>query len=388
MRTSFASSIALILGACTGTLASPACFKSSANPSGGGADFDSSAEAGFEGGPDGTTPGDAGPESSSEPESGVDSSPLDSSSADTSTPVDSGSGGHDASTDSAPGDSAVPDGSPEGSTIPGLVVGPLSTTWPTGLTFIGSTLYWLDTDGPYNGGALHSCTTTGGACSSTTLFSNASFDTEMTSDGTTLFFPLGYPSGSGTSERLYSCTAATCSSSTLSSLSDVGFWTDLTGVAVLGTQIYYSGGAPPSSYSLLYGNKDGSGSGYFLLQNQSRTSNLAVDANSLYFGLVAGGIYTCAIGPDAGTTCTPTLLQATGSTWGLAVDSSSIYWSDPVAGAIYSCPLAGCGAATPTTIASGLGPVGSIALSGTMLYYAIGDSSDAGTTNGIFAAPK
>jgi hypothetical protein len=311
--------------------------------------------------------------------------PVDSSQppVDSSAPIDS----------SAPLDSSTPvDAGP----MTGVISPAGATTWPAGIVVVGNDLYWMNEgDNGTLVGSFVWCTPSDGNCGTPSqLLSALPDDSQIASDGTTFFYSSGSVSSTST-DNLRSCPTA-CTSAKENSPGGIGFWDDITGVAVDANYIYYAAGIVPatgSNFGVYFASKSAAAGGTLLVGGLAPTANIAIDATTVYYSLAGGGIYTCPIpAADAGAfppPCTPTFLQATGSTSGLAVDGTSIYWGDPVAGAVYRCPLAGCGdAAAPTPIATSLGHVNSLAIGGSLLFYTVGQSADGGAANGVFAAMK
>lgn len=287
---------------------------------------------------------------------------------------------------------AVADAAHEAGITTGPIVSAGSTTWPVGLAYVGTTLFFLTQSDPrQNAGAFQTCTPTQNDCGSpATLQGMTSLpgDAQITTDGTKMWFTQGAVGHANV--VIYNCPVSGCSVTTLASSysSTGGFWDEVSGLAVDGTSLYFAGGTPGmTNYRIFRADKNGVSPMVNVVSNLARTANLAVDASHFYWGLAGGGIYSCPTATDAGA-CTPTLVQATGSTSGLFVDATSIYWAEPAAGAIYRCPLGGCGGSMPTTIASGLGHVNCLTEAGSWLLYSVGDSVDGGASNGIFAAPK
>jgi hypothetical protein len=336
--------------------------------------------------------------STGEPDGGVDSG-----SPDVTTPVDSAApeasvtpeaAGPEASADvglDALPEAAVDASMPVEAGLVGQVAPGTGLAWPEGLAVVGPTLYWVDSSDPAsNQGTMQSCDLSTGTCTPQPL-AGLTFmppNTQLASDGTWLFMPLGGIS-IYSNVNVDTCPAATCSSSTLSptanGVSQIGAWDDITGLAVDSANIYYAAGIPSSTYGLWIASKTSAFSPYAMVSGLPHTANVAVDANDVYFGESGGGIYTCSLAADAGP-CAPTLLQSTSATSGIAVDATYLYWGDPVAGAVYRCPLAGCGATTPTTIVTGQGHVNTLAIYGTYVFYSVGQSVDAGAPIGVFGA--
>lgn len=311
-------------------------------------------------------------------------------------PIDSGSPPVDSGTSLDSGTPPV-DASPEAEAgaVVGLVSPAPATTWPVGITAVGSDLYWLDEGTPaMNAGTFQWCTPSLGNCASPTSFGINAMPqgSQLTSDGTTFFFTQGSPSQYST-YQVETCPLA-CSPGGEHGINGVGAWDNLTGIATDAYNVYYAAGLWPvsgSNYGIWYIPKGGSSMGYSLASNLPLTSNLLVVGTSLYYGIAGGGIYECPIATDGGVEpapCTPTLVQSTGSTSGLASDGTSLYWAEPVAGAIYKCPVGGCGASTPTLIASNAGGINGLALLGSQVFYTVGVAADAGTVNGVYAAAK
>ncbi len=380
-----------------------ACFSnSSGNPS--GASFDAAANDsafGTETGddaaipPDGTAPLDTGTAPGADGSAPVDAAAHDASVGDAVSPADS------APTDAAPMDAAAADAAPADAaaeaTVPSEagLAGPIaagsSLTWPEGLVVLGTTLYWLDSGDPHatNAGTMQSCDLSAGTCNPqpVTGMTSLQYNHQLASDGTSFFLPFGPPAHAF--DVLEQCSVASCKAS-LTTVNNVGFWDDITGVAVDATSVYYAAGAIGGPYSLWSVTKGGAATPVQITSGLQATANIAVDASNLYVGLVGGGIYTCPLGGDAGPSpcASPTLLQSTTATSGLAVDATHLYWGDPTAGAVYRCPLAGCGASSPTAIVTAQGHVNSLALAGNYVLYSVGISADAGLPNRVFGAPK
>ncbi len=380
MRRPLASCLSMLAGGLCAYLGA-ACFSSSSSGNPLAPTFD----AGFD-------------VSSGEPDAGVDSG-----SPDVTTPVDSAApeasvtpeaagpeASAEAGVDASP-EAAVDAATPVEAGLVGQVAPGTGLAWPEGVAVVGQTLYWVDSSDPAsNQGTMQSCDISTGSCSPQQL---AGLDflppnTQLASDGTSLFLPLGGVS-IYSMVHVETCPAATCSSTTLSGVAsgvgNIGAWDEITGIAVDGANIYYAAGIPSSTYGLWIASKTSAFSQYAMVSGLPHTGNVAVDANYVYFGETGGGVYTCSLASDAGP-CAPTLLQSTTATSGIAVDATYLYWGDPVAGAVYRCPLAGCGASSPTTIVTNQGHVNTLVIDGSYILYSVGQSVDAGAPIGVFGA--
>jgi hypothetical protein len=381
MRRALASLVLPLAGGLCSCFAA-ACFTSSSSGNPLGPTLDAGFDAGFgepdgsvdSGGPDVTMPVEsAAPEASAEasPEAAVEGA------------AESGA--------DAPAEAAVDASAPMEAGLVGQVAPGTGVAWPEGLAIVGQTLFWLDSSDPSNNqGSMQSCDLSTGSCSPQLLSGLTALppNTQLASDGTSLFMPLGGISIYST-VSVRTCPAATCSSTTISSVAsgvgNIGFWDDITGIAADSDNIYYAAGIPGSTYGVWIASKTDAFPQYALASGLTHTANIAVDSSNVYFGQTAGGIYACSLAPDAGP-CTPTLLQATTATSGVAVDATHLYWGDPVAGALYQCPLAGCGASSPTAIVTNQGHVNSLAVGGALIFYSVGTSVDAGAPIGVFGA--
>jgi hypothetical protein len=284
----------------------------------------------------------------------------------------------------APGDApadAPLDGAEAGIT-PGLVVPAPATSWPVGVTAVGTDLYVLTTNTPAaNTGVLSKCTPSTGNCGSpTVLLNNLANGTSLTNNGTTLYFASRGASGLA----IVGCPIANCSSSTWFFGGDG--WTNMSGVAADSNAAYYAAGVTDGQYHV-YALDKALASESSIAQSLPQTAMMASDGTNLYIGYSGGGIYTCT--PPSGC-ATPTLVQATASTSGIAIDSTYLYWADPANATINRCPIAGCGdASSPTVIAQSVpGQINGIAILGSFIFYAVGSSLDAGATNGVYAATR
>jgi hypothetical protein len=395
MCTRPASITTLVVAALCGSLPA-ACFTSSSGGSG-SAGFDASPtgfgeDAGMDAGVgiDATTDGSATSDSSAteaafSPEAGL----PDTTAPETSMPDSSSDATTDAS-DGAPADSQAPSdaGTPSEAGLVGEIAAGTGLTWPEGLAVVGTTLYWLDSSDPFanNHGTMEMCDTSVGSCTPQLVpgMTSMPYNRQLATDGTTLFMTLGAPAHA--SDQIGLCSIAACTT-TFTTAGSIGYWDDITGVAVDETNIYYAAGTPGSTYGIWIASKTGAAQTYSLVTGLPATTNVAVDANDVYFGEAGGGVYTCSLAADAAA-CTPTLLQATTATSGVAVDTTYLYWGDPAAGAVYRCPLAGCGASSPATIVTGQGHVNALAISGSLIFYSVGISVDAGLPDGLFGAMR
>jgi hypothetical protein len=382
MRRSFASPLVALAGGLCACLAA-ACFSSSSAGNPLAPTFDAGFDAGF-GEPDAST--DAGsPDVTMPIESGAVEAAVEASQVEAAAEA-----GVDAAVEASV-EASVDAAMPVEAGLLGQIATGTAVAWPEGIAVVGQTLYWIDSSEPtQNQGTMQSCNLAMGSCSPQ-LLSGLSFlapNTQLASDGTSLFMTFGGIS-IYSNVLVETCPAATCSSTTISSSANgvgaIGFWDDITGLAVDGANIYYAAGIPGSTYGLYIASKTGQFQPYAMVTGLPHTANVAVDANNVYIGESGGGIYTCSLAADAGP-CVPTLLQTTSATSAVAVDAANLYWGDPVAGAVYRCPLAGCGASTPTVLASGQGHVNSLAIAGSYVLYTVGTSVDAGAPIGVFGA--
>jgi hypothetical protein len=382
-----ASLVLPVVGGLCACLAA-ACFSSSSSGNPLAPTFDAGFDTGFlepdgsvdSGSPDVTVPVESAAPEAASPEAGSPEAAVE---AAAEASVESGV--------DASAEAAVDASTPVEAGLVGQVATGTGLAWPEGLVVVGQTLFWIDSSDPAsNQGTMQSCDLSSGSCAPQ-LLSGLTYlppNTQLATDGMSLFMPLGGVS-IYSMEHIETCPAATCSSTTISGSNDgvgnIGAWDEITGIAADSQNIYYAAGIPSSTYGVWIASKTNAFAQYALASGLPHTANIAVDANNVYFGESAGGIYECSLAPDAGA-CTPMLLQATTATSGVAVDATHLYWGDPVAGAVYQCPLAGCGASNPTTIVTNQGHVNSLAVDGTLIFYSVGTSVDAGAPIGVFGA--
>ena len=135
----------------------------------------------------------------------------------------------DASTSDAPIDAPAESARDAGITT-GNIVAAGSTTWPAGLAYVGTSLFFLTEGDPHqnNAGAFLTCNPSSNDCGSPTTLpglTSLATDAQLTTDGTTFWFTQGSPVPNG-STVIYNCPVAGCTSSTRASSysSTGGFW--------------------------------------------------------------------------------------------------------------------------------------------------------------------
>jgi hypothetical protein len=269
MRPRFASSLVAVTSALCACLAA-ACFSSSSSgPLVPG--FDASFDAGF-GEPDGSS---------------------DSGSPDVTMPVESGApeaaaeASNEAAVEAAaeagldaPVEASIDAAMPVEAGLLGQVTTGTGLAWPEGLAVVGQTLFWIDSSDPAsNQGTMQSCDLTLGSCSPQ-LLPGMTFlppNTQLASDGTSLFMPFGGIS-IYSNVHVETCPAATCSSSTISGtasgVSAIGAWDDITGLGVDSANIYYAAGIPGSTYGLWIASKTSAFSPYAMVSGLPHTANV------------------------------------------------------------------------------------------------------------------
>jgi hypothetical protein len=214
------------------------------------------------------------------------------------------------------------------------------TNYPSGITVVGSTVFWLDASGQ----KVMKIPTSGG--NPTTLATGQNGLTEIAADATNVYWTV-------TNDSRVMKVAAAGGTPVILASNENSF-----GIAVDATYAYWTtyqgdvkripiGGGIPETI--------GSGTNFVL----------AVDSTSAYWGTPDG----IAKAPLAGGTAS--LLVTDPNRWHFAVDATNIYWIDKSAGTVMKMPLGG-GAAV--TIASGQDSLADVAVDSANVYWTCGNN--------------